>query len=125
MDSLKVALVDDSATIRCLLRAEIESGTPFEVIGEASNGVDAVRLVKDREPDVVVMDVSMPIMDGIEATRRIKTLYPHIHVFAFTGSDDEKDLCDLESAGVTATVRKDRSAEYLVHMLWSCLRATR
>jgi len=125
LNSLRVALVDDCSSIRRLLRTEIEHGTPFQVVGEACNGVEAVQLVKDQEPDVVVIDVSMPIMDGVEATRRIKTLYPHIHVFAFTNSEDEKDHADLASAGVTATVRKDRTAEYLVHMLWTCLMSGR
>ena len=124
MNQLRVVLVDDRMAIRRFVRAEIEGGTPFQVVGEACNGDEALQIVKDQQPDVVVMDVRMPIVDGIEDARRIKALFPDIHIFAFTESEDEIDRRDLEAAGVTATLRKDRSLDFLVQMLWSCMRKT-
>ncbi len=122
VDTLRIAVVDDDPSHRRILRSEIEVGTPFEVIGEAGTGADAVRLVEEHEPDVVVIDVSTDVDESVEATRRIKSLYPHIHVFAFTAAEDGGDRSELEAAGATAAVPKEQAAEYLVHMLWSCLR---
>ena len=124
MDHLRVVLVDDRMAIRRFVRAEIEGGTPFQVVGEASDGIEALQIVTDEQPDVVVMDVGIPITDGIETTQRIKALFPAIHIFAFIESEDEKDHRALEAAGVTATLRKDRSLDFLVQILWSCMRKT-
>ena len=78
--STSVLLVDDHAILRDGLRALLESSPDFEVTGEASNGKEAVEEAQRKCPDVVVMDIAMPVMGGIEATRRIRQMCPDSHV---------------------------------------------
>jgi DNA-binding NarL/FixJ family response regulator len=87
--------VDDHKVIRQGL-IRLTAGQPnIKVIGEASNGLEALELARRHRPDVIVMDVSMPVMDGIEATRRIKTEMPEIRVIGLSMHDDEQVLSRL------------------------------
>jgi DNA-binding NarL/FixJ family response regulator len=81
---VRVLLTDDRLRSRNGLKALLATWPQVEVIGEATNGRDAVRLVKEQHPDVVLMDVRMPVMDGIEATRLIKDSWPEVKVIVLT-----------------------------------------
>src|SRR5688572_15549561 len=96
--TVRVLLVEDHALFRRGLRRLLaEHG--FDVIGEASNGEDGVRLAAELRPDVVVMDVHMPIMDGVEATRRIRTKSGAAPVLMLTMSAEDADVLDAIRAG--------------------------
>ncbi len=98
MNRVRVLFVDDQRRVREALKALLaasSTGTPMcsaeiEVVGQAANGLDAVRLAGELQPDVVVMDVRMPGMDGLQATRLIKARWPHIRVVLLTLYPDER-----------------------------------
>ena len=90
---IRVLLVDDHAVVRSGLGAFLVAFDDLELIGEAGSGEEAVRLCAQRQPDVVLMDLVMPGMDGAAATRAIKERCPHVHVIALT-SFKEKELVE-------------------------------
>jgi DNA-binding NarL/FixJ family response regulator len=85
-------------------------------VGEASNGAEALEIVEEVQPDVVVMDMHMPIMDGIEATKILKYRFPHIDVVIVSGSDDPATIKEIIEAGASASIDKDKLSELVVHL---------
>lgn len=103
-ESLRILIADDHPAMR---EAIYESVIDFgEVVGAAHNGQQAVDLVARLEPDVVVMDLRMPILDGIEATRVIKAQHPHVRVVVYTAYDDRALLEEVIAAGADACALK-------------------
>lgn len=106
MDRVRVLIVDDQRRVRKGLEALFTAstaGTPthpakVEVVGQAANGLEAVRLAGELQPDVVVMDIRMPCMDGLKATRLIKARWPHIRVVLLTLYDDERQQASATPA---------------------------
>ncbi|HSJ56403.1 MAG TPA: response regulator transcription factor [Anaerolineae bacterium] len=114
-ETIRVLLVDDHAVVRSGLGAFLFAFDDLELVGEASSGAEAVRLCEQLHPDVVLMDLVMPIMDGAEATRQIRDRYPDIQVIALT-SFKEKELVEgALSAGAIGYLLKDISAEELAN----------
>jgi DNA-binding NarL/FixJ family response regulator len=103
--SAKIAIADDSAGIRSALRTVIESNTEWQVCGEAENGQDAVLLVQRQKPDVLVLDLSMPVMNGLEAARKIATISPKTKI-VFTWHASREVLRDAKIAGIRAVLSK-------------------
>jgi len=89
---VRVLLADDNAQFRMVLRRLLERDDEIEVVAEASNGVEAIDLVEQYEPDVVVMDVSMPGLDGIEATSALKDRSPQLHVLMLSIGDKDQEI---------------------------------
>ncbi len=89
MSNIRLLLVDDYEIVRAGIRSLLDNHPDMEVIGEAANGEEAIALATRYEPDVVLMDVSMPDMDGVEATQRIKEIKPEVNVLALTIQDAE------------------------------------
>jgi DNA-binding NarL/FixJ family response regulator len=85
-------LVDDDPDLRAMLRYLIQSTTSFEIVAEAGDGLEAIAMAEKHRPDVVVMDVQMPNLDGIEATRRIKDSWPGVTVLGLTAFGDYPEL---------------------------------
>src|SRR5690606_8320545 len=106
MISLRVLLADDHAIVRSGLRALIEARTTMEVVGEAANGIEAVELAAKLEPDVVIVDESMPLLNGVEVTRKILRDRPETRVIAFTVRSTEAYVRSFYEAGATAFVLK-------------------
>jgi len=111
---IKVLLADDHVVVRAGTRQLIERHPDITVIGEASTGQEAVQLATDLKPDVVVMDVRMPGMGGIEATRRVKVAHPDMAVLVLTAHDDDEYVFALLQAGANGYLLKTAEADELV-----------
>lgn len=117
MTKLRVLLADDHPIIREGLRAVINSQLDMEVVGEAKNGSDAVEKATQLLPDVVVMDVSMPILGGAKATEQLKKSHPEIKILALTIHQEEDYLRQLLEAGASGYLLKIAATEDLAHAL--------
>jgi DNA-binding NarL/FixJ family response regulator len=103
---IRILVVDDHAIVRQGLKLLIDSQTDMEVVAQAGDGNTALRLADDMKPDVVVMDISMPGMNGLVATRSLKQQRPGVAVVALTRHEDDTYLQDLLRAGASAYVLK-------------------
>jgi two-component system, NarL family, response regulator NreC len=110
MKTIRILLADDHAMMRAGLRALLSEERDFEVVGEAGDGREAVALAEELRPDVVVMDISMPVMGGLEATRLIAGRLPDTKVLALTMHAEEQYLLQMMQAGGSGYVLK-RSAD--------------
>jgi DNA-binding NarL/FixJ family response regulator len=113
-DALRVLIVDDHDLFRSGLRNLLEVEDGIEIIGEAAGGHEALRIVKELAPDVVVMDLNMPGMGGVEATRHITSLAPLTRVLMLTISDQDNDVIDAILAGACGYLLKDSSIQDLM-----------
>ncbi|MEW6446539.1 MAG: response regulator transcription factor [Bacillota bacterium] len=119
---VQVLIVDDHALIRDGLKKILSVEPGIKVVGEAANGQDAIEFVKREPVDVVLLDVSMPIMNGIEACREIKKARPAVAVVALTIHDQEEYLFEMIRAGVSGYVLKDISSGKLVETIYGVAR---
>jgi DNA-binding NarL/FixJ family response regulator len=113
VDALRVLIVDDHDLFRAGLRNLLED-QGLQVSGEAATGADAVRAVRESAPDVVVMDLNMPAMGGVEATRHIASIAPLTRVVVLTISDDDADVMDAILAGACGYLLKSSSIDDLM-----------
>lgn len=112
--SLRVLIVDDAPQVRQELITILLLAGNIEIVGEASNGLEAIRLSETRRPDVIVMDLEMPIMDGFEAARRIKSQRPTCRVVILTIHDGEAERKRVTQIGANAFLVKGAPIEDLV-----------
>jgi DNA-binding NarL/FixJ family response regulator len=117
---IHLVIADDHLVVRDGLRGMLESQPDFEVVGEASNGEEAVHLASSLKPEVVLMDLRMPVMDGVTAIRQIKDSQPGVQVLVLTTYDSDADILPAIQAGATGYLLKDISREEL----YSAVRAT-
>jgi DNA-binding NarL/FixJ family response regulator len=110
---IKVLLTDDQSLIRQGLRALLELETDLEIVGEAENGEIAIHLVKELQPDVVLMDIRMPIIDGVAATKTIQTHFPATKVLVLTTFDDDLYIKAALQNGAMGYLLKDTPSEEL------------
>ena len=106
MKKIRVLIVDDHTLVRDGIRALLSLVSDVEVVDEAENGKDALEKVRELQPDVVLMDLSMPIMGGLEATRRIRKEFPRTRVLALTQYDDSEYVIPVIEAGACGYVTK-------------------
>jgi signal transduction histidine kinase len=111
---VRVLLVDDNDGFRESLAMLLDT-EEMTVVGQAPNGVDALAMVEELDPDVVLMDVRMPEMDGIEATREMTRRFPTLGVVALTGSEDQRAVRDMLVAGASGYVLKDSDGDEILH----------
>jgi DNA-binding NarL/FixJ family response regulator len=117
MSKLRVLLVDDHNVVRSGLRALIDAQEDMEVIGEAADGSVACQKATELAPDVVIMDLSMPVLGGAPATERIKQDRPEVRVLALTVHEDRSYLQQLLQAGASGYLRKRAAADDLIHAI--------
>lgn len=110
---IRILIADDQALFREGLRTLLSVQPDFEVVGEASNGQEAVRLAVQNQPTVVLMDIRMPVMDGVAATKRLKSILPDLRVIVLTTFDDNESIFDGLKAGAVGFLLKDVSSEKL------------
>jgi len=106
MTPIRILLVDDHAVVRAGLRMLLGADSELQIVGEAENGAQALRLTDELAPDVVLMDISMPDMNGIEATRKIKEQDPNVVVLALTMHEDDQYFFEMLAAGASGYVPK-------------------
>ena len=115
---MTILIVDDSPVIRSSLRKCIEENTQWSVCAEAENGLDAIEKVKQCHPDVVILDLSMPVMGGLEAAQHISALAPGTAMVLFTMYKSPQLLKDAERMGISAVVSKsDGIVDHLLRSL--------
>lgn len=117
MKKIKILICDDQSLFREALRNLLSVYDDFEVIGEAANGEEAIRFAVTHSPDIVLMDLSMPTLGGVEATRRLLQLRNDIRVIVLTTFDDDENVFEGLRAGAVGYLLKDVSSEKLVEAI--------
>ena len=111
---IRIVIADDHAMVRAGLSQLLVSFDDLEVVGTAADGKEAVEVVGELHPDLVLMDLSMPVMDGIEATATLKRLYPETHVVVLTTFQEPRQVAAALNAGASGYLVKDVEPEVLV-----------
>jgi DNA-binding NarL/FixJ family response regulator len=111
---IRILIADDHAVLREGIRHILEREEDFNVVAEASDGEEAVRLATSADPDVAIVDITMPELDGIEATKQIKTLCPNLPVLILTAYDDDQFVFSLLEAGAAGYLLKSVRAHQLI-----------
>jgi NarL family two-component system response regulator LiaR len=114
MDKIRILIAEDHAVVREGTRELLDREEDLEVVAEAGDGEEAVRLATSQHPDVVLMDIAMPKLDGIEATKRIKAIHPAIAVLVLTAYDDDQYVFALLEAGAAGYLLKDVHTDELI-----------
>lgn len=114
---IRVLIVDDQALFREGLHTLLSVQTDLQIVGEARNGEEALRLAATYEPDIILMDLHMPILDGVAATRRLQSSQPAIKVIVLTTFDDDEDVFEGLRAGAVGYLLKDVPSEKLVEAI--------
>lgn len=114
---IRVVLVDDHALVQEGIIARLENESALEVVGAASNGAEALSLIAQVKPDVVLMDISMPVMNGFEATERLRAEQPDVRVLILTMHESREYILKLIQCGAAGYVLKDVSASELVNAI--------
>ncbi|HEY3277850.1 MAG TPA: response regulator transcription factor [Syntrophorhabdaceae bacterium] len=122
--TIRIVLADDHKIMREGLRALLEKHADFEVAAEAENGIEAVQLVKKLKPHIVIMDIGMPGLNGIEATRQVTTDVPATKVIALSMHSDKRFVVEMLKAGVSGYLLKDSASEELASAIRTVLAGT-
>lgn len=117
LQEIKLVLADDHAVVRSGTRELLEQQPDLKIVGEASNGEEAIQLAQKLQPDVMVMDVRMPKMSGVEATRRIKAEHPNVRILVLTAHDDDEYVFALLQAGANGYLLKTAEIDELVRAI--------
>jgi two-component system, NarL family, response regulator NreC len=113
-NKIRVMLVDDHDVVRAGFKSLLETFPEIEVIAEAADGQQALDRAAETDPDVILMDISMPVMDGLEATRQIRQQLPHCKVVALTVHEDKQFLVEILGAGANGYITKRAPAEEVI-----------
>ena len=124
MARIKVLIADDHSLFAQALQAILGTDDRFEIVALAKNGGQAVELAESLEPDVVLMDISMPVLDGFAATRKLRKKRPDYCVLMLTGSNSRGDVDKARTSGAAGYVTKDRIAGELIDAILQSSRSS-
>lgn len=116
---IRIVIADDQATIRLAIQSQLESVADIEIVGIAENGRQAIEQVERCLPDVLLLDLNMPVVDGYSAAQEIKARFPQVKIVVLTGQDDASALLTAAQAGVRGYLRKGTNAEDLANAIRS------
>ncbi len=114
-DQISVLIADDHTIVRSGVRLLLEAESDIRVVGEALNGREALELTESLQPDIVLMDITMPEMDGLEATRQLKARFPHIHVLVLTMHRSDDYFFEMLKAGASGYILKGAKTSELIN----------
>ena len=114
MKKIRLMLVDDHDVVRAGLKSFLQMQEDFEVVGEAGDGDHALQVAMQTKPDVILMDITMPKVDGMEATRRLRVLCPNCLVLALTVHDDKQYFMEMLGAGASGYITKQAAPDELI-----------
>jgi DNA-binding NarL/FixJ family response regulator len=114
---IRILLADDHEIFRDGFKVMLRKQAEIQLIGEAANGEELVKITADLQPDVVITDIKMPVMDGIEATRKISRHFPHIGIIAFSMFDEESLVVDMLEAGAKGYLLKNAHKEEIIEAI--------
>ncbi len=114
MKTVRILLADDHKVVRQGTRALLSAVPEWEIVGEADNGRDAVSLTAELKPNIVILDISMPELNGLDATRQIKKKSPETEVLIFTGQETEELVHDVFDSGARSYIMKTDAADHLI-----------
>jgi DNA-binding NarL/FixJ family response regulator len=114
---IRVVVVDDHNRFRAALRQMLEIDASIEIVGEATDGPEAIQLVNRTSPHVVCMDLRLPILNGVEATRRLRTTHPNVKVIGLSGHEEQTVIDEMLEAGAVAYVAKTDVCNDLVRTI--------
>src|SRR6186997_3249112 len=117
---IKVAIADDHALFRAGVKTALSVKKDVELIAEADNGMQLLNLLKHIEPDVILLDIQMPIMDGIATLPEIRKLYPHVKVIMLTMMDDHSMITKLMELGANSYLTKTSDSEIIYEAIKTC-----
>lgn len=115
--SIKIFLVEDHDIVRNGIKALLNSQEDVKIVGEASNGLEALKKLESIQPDVLLMDMNMPVMDGLDGTRKVKERFPAIKILVLSMHDHESYLIDMLDAGANGYILKNASTDELMYAI--------
>jgi len=115
--NIRVLLVDDHDAVRAEIAAHLSEDRNIELVGEASNGSEALEKASELSPDVILMDISMPVMNGFEATKLIKDRSPDMKIIAITMHNNHSYVLEMQRLGASGLLLKDESPTTLIHAI--------
>jgi DNA-binding NarL/FixJ family response regulator len=114
MEKIRVIIADDHAIMRVGIRNILSRSTEIQVVGEASNGAEAIDLVNQLFPDVLILDMEMPVMDGVEVARRLQASSSPVHILVLSAYDDRQYILEMLNMGAAGYLIKDEAPEVIV-----------
>jgi DNA-binding NarL/FixJ family response regulator len=117
MDKIKVLIVDDHPFFREGLRNILSTTSDLQVVGEAQDGKEALQAAQSLQPDVIVMDINIPVLNGMQATRHIKNAHPDIKIIMLTAYDDDEQIYHAIRNGASAYYPKDVAPDHLIEVI--------
>lgn len=116
---IRILLADDHELVRDGIRARLENEGAFDIVGEATNGLEAIELVSELAPDVLLMDISMPVMNGLDAAREIRKRFPKVNILVLSVYDNPEYVRGVMQAGARGYILKDISAPEMINAITS------
>ena len=119
LNLIKIVLADDHLVVRSGIKTLLEDEKSLAIIGEASNGEEAIKIAQELSPDIVIMDIRMPLMNGLEATRKLATLAPSVKCLILSMHDDEDYILQAAECGAAGYLLKDTNKEEFLKAIYT------